>query len=828
LIRRPKAATPFQVAKFSDLPDEAKPLVHHFIEQRLLSTDRDEKGERTVEPAHEALLRQWGLIDDWLKEDISILATLEGVRRAARDWDANARRQAWLAHGGSRLEDAETIHQRPDLAQRLEPTDLDYLASCRTAESERIARERRSARLIRLAAIAATLLAVVAGVFASWATAERSKAVKAQLEAADAALRLARELAQRGIKLADSLVADGQVDAAALMLLDANKALQGAEPTPGQTQDLHISLDRVGRIYRMREVVAVGSDKVAVSGPDGLYLVDRNDFGIELFNSEGLKSFSPSDPAIKGTIFKAYATEGGLVTLFLSDGRLLRAEAEKAFRPLVQLGELPVENPDEFFGIVSRDGTVVYDSTFVDTDGTVFTLPSGIWGRHYLRTTDGRRFFWGAYDEGGAIKLQEIRRNGASVEFVETTFASDEFDRIQYFSCLYEGGAIVAPADVKIVFDDAGVVNRVCRSYPSEMSGFVIFSNTTSGSGGVFFNHAISFQYGDPKRIEDHIQDLRPGILDQNTIRWLSVDSNKGRVGLVSSRNVIVLDEKSLLLDVKHQGRTGPGYFLDDGRIAVFDEVQSTIVIYGPEFSDDVTEPPEAAELHKEFCHSSLELPGLVIASIEDSSLTLAAGEKTTTLEFADLDCIKVSFDASKLLVRSDGGRVITLDYAKALLDGNLNKGNHSELPGSFTSAYFVDDGGIVTADGGYVVKRWSLGAGGWASTDIYGGERPVFDAEPNADGSILLINEDLGGSYLRVFLYGVESQRPWRDLGSAYKGISANFTAEGDIVLHQSGETVIRISPIPSLLEMVEARLPDHCRPKVAGDYRSSPCWAD
>ncbi|WP_287240553.1 WD40 repeat domain-containing protein [Mesorhizobium sp.] len=177
-----------QVARFTDIPDEARPLIEHFVEQGLLATDvSSATGERTIEPAHEALLRQWTLLDGWLKEDIAVLATLEGVRRAARDWDANNRDANWLAHAGGRLEDAEAIKSRVDLARRLDASDLDYLDAARAAETGRRDRELEEARKLadeqrknaealalvaekqkivarrtRIGAIAATALAIVA------------------------------------------------------------------------------------------------------------------------------------------------------------------------------------------------------------------------------------------------------------------------------------------------------------------------------------------------------------------------------------------------------------------------------------------------------------------------------------------------------------------------------------------------------------------------------------------------------------------------------------------------------------------------------------------
>jgi hypothetical protein len=128
-----------RVARLSEIPPEARRLIQHLVEQRLLATDvNNETGEATIEPAHEALLRQWGLLQGWLTEDAGLLAVLEGVKRASRDWAANAKDKAWLAHTTDRLAAAARLGARPDLAANLEPTDHEYLASCRKAEEKLI------------------------------------------------------------------------------------------------------------------------------------------------------------------------------------------------------------------------------------------------------------------------------------------------------------------------------------------------------------------------------------------------------------------------------------------------------------------------------------------------------------------------------------------------------------------------------------------------------------------------------------------------------------------------------------------------------------------
>jgi hypothetical protein len=124
-----------RVARLSEIPTEARPLVNLLIEQRLLSTDVAKgRKETTIEPAHEALLRHWGLLQGWLKEDAGLLAVLDGIKRAARDWAANGKKTSWLVHADERLRAAERLLDRPDLAANLEPTDKDYVASCRKAE----------------------------------------------------------------------------------------------------------------------------------------------------------------------------------------------------------------------------------------------------------------------------------------------------------------------------------------------------------------------------------------------------------------------------------------------------------------------------------------------------------------------------------------------------------------------------------------------------------------------------------------------------------------------------------------------------------------------
>ncbi|BBZ46475.1 nSTAND1 domain-containing NTPase [Mycobacterium parmense] len=141
-----------RVARLSEIPADCRPLLQNLVEQRLLTIDLARTGETTIEPAHEALLRQWSQLGSWLTEDAALLAVLDGVKCSARDWVKAGRSAAWLVHAADRLAAAERLSQRPDLAANLDGSDSEYLSACRTAENERIDAERRK----REAELAAT------------------------------------------------------------------------------------------------------------------------------------------------------------------------------------------------------------------------------------------------------------------------------------------------------------------------------------------------------------------------------------------------------------------------------------------------------------------------------------------------------------------------------------------------------------------------------------------------------------------------------------------------------------------------------------------------
>ena len=120
-------------ARIAEIPPEARGLMEHLVQARLLTTDMD-GAEAVIEPAHEALLRRWGVLRGWLEEDLTLLVVLEGVLEATRDWEANDHETSWLAHRGGRLVDGEALRGRNDLWAKLGVSGSEYLTTCRRQE----------------------------------------------------------------------------------------------------------------------------------------------------------------------------------------------------------------------------------------------------------------------------------------------------------------------------------------------------------------------------------------------------------------------------------------------------------------------------------------------------------------------------------------------------------------------------------------------------------------------------------------------------------------------------------------------------------------------
>lgn len=173
-----------RVARLTDLPEQARPLIDMMVARRLLVKD-ERDGEIVVEVALESLLRQWKELAGWLASEREDLKEADNLERAVAAWESSGRGDAWLFEG-ERLTGAESLAEKPGFRDRL-GNARSFLDASRKREDDRIAeaqqrqqaellaaREkqeaaethaavlRKSARLLKAVLIVVVLVAVVA------------------------------------------------------------------------------------------------------------------------------------------------------------------------------------------------------------------------------------------------------------------------------------------------------------------------------------------------------------------------------------------------------------------------------------------------------------------------------------------------------------------------------------------------------------------------------------------------------------------------------------------------------------------------------------------
>ena len=228
------AATGTDVALMND-------VIEAFARYRLLLVDRDpDSREPTVELAHEALLRAWPRLQQWVDEARDDLRSNGRLTAAASQWIEGGRDPSFLL-AGSRLEQAEgwirstTLAVRPDVRAFVTAS----VAERRRQEGEEERRmahqallERRA--LLRLRALVAVLGAgaLLAGVLSVYALRESDRAAGA------ARIATARELAAAA---AANLDVDPQ---RSILLALASQAATAVDDTilPEAVQALHDGL----------------------------------------------------------------------------------------------------------------------------------------------------------------------------------------------------------------------------------------------------------------------------------------------------------------------------------------------------------------------------------------------------------------------------------------------------------------------------------------------------------------------------------------------------------------------------------------------------------
>ncbi|MGD2146783.1 MAG: adenylate/guanylate cyclase domain-containing protein [Anaerolineae bacterium] len=197
-----RRVAPRELVRTAEEGPMVEAVLKTLADARLITT-----GEKTVEVAHEALIREWPLLRGWLEEDREGLRTHRHLTEAALEWERLGREPGELYRGARLATAGEWIAQHADEPNPLEREFLE--ASQELARARERQRQRRRRQVIMGLAgglVVAIALALLAGQQWRRATAEERKAV-------GQANARATEVAVRSTAVVDSLEAKATAEA---------------------------------------------------------------------------------------------------------------------------------------------------------------------------------------------------------------------------------------------------------------------------------------------------------------------------------------------------------------------------------------------------------------------------------------------------------------------------------------------------------------------------------------------------------------------------------------------------------------------------------------
>ncbi len=124
-----------QQPKDKDLLNE---VINKLATARLITTDAKEKGEKeeVIDIAHEALIRNWKLLQGWLNENRDLLRQKRKLEDDAKEWIQSGKQEDYLLPG-AKLAEAERYFQNPDQLEMLDEVTKEFLRESQKKEEEK-------------------------------------------------------------------------------------------------------------------------------------------------------------------------------------------------------------------------------------------------------------------------------------------------------------------------------------------------------------------------------------------------------------------------------------------------------------------------------------------------------------------------------------------------------------------------------------------------------------------------------------------------------------------------------------------------------------------
>ncbi|ACC79946.1 WD40 repeat domain-containing protein [Nostoc punctiforme] len=132
-----------RVAMKAELGEQSWDLVKQLADARLVVTSRNATSQETVEVVHEALIRNWGELREWMNKDRVFRAWQERLRSAKGQWEATQRDEGALLRGAALVEGEEKLKQRREDISAGEQEFIQASVALRDREQKQRERTKR-------------------------------------------------------------------------------------------------------------------------------------------------------------------------------------------------------------------------------------------------------------------------------------------------------------------------------------------------------------------------------------------------------------------------------------------------------------------------------------------------------------------------------------------------------------------------------------------------------------------------------------------------------------------------------------------------------------
>ena len=343
-----------RLATRDEVKEENWDLVERLASSRLVVTNHNEStGSETVEIAHEALIRNWGRLGQWLRIDGEFRSWQEQLRMTRRQWDSGSDEGALLR--GKPLADAEYwLQQR---LTQLSNGDSYFIKQSLALRERELKKQKRRRQQIISVLISSLIGALILTGLALW---QWQNSVITESEAI--------------AKSSTLLSASGQEFAALTQSIRASRKLQQsvwAKMAPqAQPQSTTALLEAVYGVRERNRLQGYNGAVNSVSfSPDGQIAAASADKAIKLWHQDGTLittltghrgevygvSFSPNGQVASASAdktIKLWHQDGTLITTltghrgevygvsFSPDGQIASASADKTIKLWHQDGTL--------------------------------------------------------------------------------------------------------------------------------------------------------------------------------------------------------------------------------------------------------------------------------------------------------------------------------------------------------------------------------------------------------------------------------------------------------------------------------------------------------